>query len=217
MRLLLVEDDDLLGPSLKKSLEKAAYGVDLFTNGESGLEAALSNDYCVIILDIHLPRICGLTVTRTLRRSGSKAAILMLTAMDDMANRIKGLDNGADDYITKPFDLYELLARVRALRRRHTGQTESLITCGDVELDPVALVVRRNGQKLPISGKEFQALRILMERQGRYVPKRDLEYALYDTDSTIESNTIEVTIYTLRKKLGNNIIKCMRGVGYTID
>lgn len=217
MRILLVEDDDIIGPSLKKSLEKASYGVDLFTDGQSGFEAACTNDYEVVILDINLPKMNGIAVAKSLRRSGAKVPILMLTAMNEIRHRINGLDVGADDYITKPFDLDELLARIRALRRRNTGQSESLLTSGDIKLDPDAMVVRRNGEKMHITGKEFQILRILMERTGRYVSKRDLEYALYDIDNSIESNTIEVTIYSLRKKLGSTAIKSMRGVGYTIE
>ncbi len=141
----------------------------------------------------------------------------MLTALDSVRDRVNGLDEGADDYLVKPFDLDELLARLRALIRRRQGRTETIIRCADVELDPSAMVARRNGVQLHIPAKEFHLLRLLMERSGRYVTKNDIEYALYDTDVSVESNTIEVTVYNLRKKLGTDFIRSIRGVGYMVE
>ncbi len=217
MRLLLIEDDHILGSSLKRAFEKHSYGVDWFRDGENGLEAARSNEFDGLILDINLPGMSGIDVLKSLRASGHPLPILLLTALDSVRSRVEGLDEGADDYLVKPFDLDELFARVRALLRRREGRTQTILKSGTVELDPAAMVVRHNGAQLHIPAKEFHLLRVLMERCGRYVTKSDIEYALYDISSTIESNTIEVTVYNLRKKLGADFIKSIRGVGYMIE
>lgn len=217
LRILVVEDDVILGSSLKKAFEKHAYGVDLMRDGESGLLAIQDNDYAVVILDVNLPKASGFEVVRALRASGNKVPVLLLTALDSIRSRVEGLDEGADDYLVKPFDLDELLARVRALARRYEGRTETLIRCGNVELDPSAMIARQNGTPLHVAGKEFHLLKLLMERAGRYVTKSDIEYALYDISAMVESNTIEVTIYSLRKKLGADFIKSIRGVGYMVE
>lgn len=217
MRILLIEDDAILGSSLKKAFEKHCYGVDLFRDGESGLLAIQDNSYEVVVLDVNLPKASGFEVVRHLRARGNNVPVLMLTALDSVRSRVEGLDEGADDYLVKPFDLDELLARVRALARRREGRVETLLRCGHVELDPSSMIARHNGEPLHIAGKEFRLLRLLMERAGRYVTKSDIEYALYDTSSVIESNTIEVIIYNLRKKLGSDFIKSIRGVGYMVE
>lgn len=217
MRILLIEDDIILGSSLKKAFEKHSYGVDLFRDGESGLLAIQDNSYEVVVLDVNLPKASGFEVVRNLRARGNNVPVLLLTALDSVRSRVEGLDEGADDYLVKPFDLDELLARVRALSRRREGRVETLLRCGNVELAPSAMIARQNGEQLHIAGKEFRLLRLLMERAGRYVTKSDIEYALYDTSSTIESNTIEVIIYSLRKKLGADFIKSIRGVGYMVE
>lgn len=217
MRILLVEDDYILGSSLKRALEKHAYGVDWFRDAETALEALRDSQFGCVILDVNLPKASGFEVVRSLRRGGNDVPILMLTALDSVRDRVNGLDEGADDYLVKPFDLDELLARLRALIRRRQGRTETIIRCADVELDPSAMVARRNGVQLHIPAKEFHLLRLLMERSGRYVTKNDIEYALYDTDVSVESNTIEVTVYNLRKKLGTDFIRSIRGVGYMVE
>jgi DNA-binding response OmpR family regulator len=217
LRILLVEDDDILGSSLKRALEKHAYGVDWLRDGESALDALRDSQYGSVILDINLPKASGFDVVRALRRAGNDVPVLMLTALDSVRNRVSGLDEGADDYLIKPFDLDELLARLRALIRRRQGRTETTIRCADVEIDPSAMVARRNGVQLHMPAKEFHLLRLLMERSGRYVTKSDIEYALYDTDVSVESNTIEVTVYNLRKKLGTDFIRSIRGVGYMVE
>jgi DNA-binding response OmpR family regulator len=217
LRILLVEDDVILGSSLKKAFEMHAYGVDLLRDGESALLALQDNAYEVVVLDVNLPKASGFEVVRNLRSRGNSVPVLLLTALDSVRSRVEGLDEGADDYLVKPFDLDELLARVRALARRREGRVETLLRCGDVELDPSAMIARQNGQPLHIAGKEFRLLRLLMERAGRYVTKSDIEYALYDASSTTESNTIEVIIYSLRKKLGSDFIKSIRGVGYMVE
>ncbi|GAA3070874.1 response regulator [Rhizobium viscosum] len=217
MRILLVEDDYILGSSLKRALEKHAYGVDWFRDAETALDALRDSQFGCVILDVNLPKASGFDVARSLRRGGNDVPILMLTALDSVRDRVTGLDEGADDYLVKPFDLDELLARLRALIRRRQGRTETIIRCADVELDPSAMVARRNGVQLHIPAKEFHLLRLLMERSGRYVTKNDIEYALYDTDVSVESNTIEVTVYNLRKKLGTDFIRSIRGVGYMVE
>jgi len=217
VRILLVEDDYILGSSLKRALEKHAYGVDWFRDAETALDALRNSQFGCVILDVNLPKASGFEVVRSLRRGGNDVPILMLTALDSVRDRVNGLDEGADDYLVKPFDLDELLARLRALIRRRQGRTETIIRCADVELDPSAMVARRNGVQLHIPAKEFHLLRLLMERSGRYVTKNDIEYALYDTDVSVESNTIEVTVYNLRKKLGTDFIRSIRGVGYMVE
>lgn len=217
MRILLVEDDQILGSSLTRAFEKHAYGVDWFRDGEAGLLSRRDNEYAAIVLDVNLPAMSGFDVVRSLRARGDGIPILLLTALDGVKHRVEGLDEGADDYLVKPFDLDELLARLRALIRRRDGRVESTLRCAGVELDPAAMVARLNGTHLHMPAKEFHLLRLLMERSGRYVTKADIEYALYDAESAVESNTIEVTIYSLRKKLGADFIKSIRGVGYMIE
>ncbi|MDE1991569.1 MAG: response regulator transcription factor [Rhizobiaceae bacterium] len=217
MRVLLVEDDHILGSSLKKALEKHAYGVDWLRDGESGLSAAEDSHFAAVILDINLPLLNGIDVLKGIRQKGNRVPVLLLTALDAVRQKVEGLDEGADDYMVKPFDLDELLARLRALIRRREGRMETVIRCGDVEVDPAAMVVRRDGTQVHTTAKEFHLLKLLMERSGRYVTKSDIEYALYDANSAVESNTTEVTIYNLRKKLGADLIKSIRGVGYMIE
>jgi two-component system OmpR family response regulator/two-component system response regulator QseB len=217
LRILLIEDDQILGSSLKKALEKHAYGVDWLRDGEAGLEAIESSDFAAVVLDINLPKMNGFDVLRSLRKKGNHVPVLMLTALDAVHQKVTGLDEGADDYMVKPFDLDELLARIRALIRRRAGRTESVMRCGEVEVDPSAMVIRRAGVQVHATAKEFHLLKLLMERAGRYVTKNDIEYALYDAGNSIESNAIEVTIYNLRKKLGTELIKSIRGVGYMIE
>lgn len=217
MRILLVEDDSILGSSLKRALEKHAYGVDWMRDGQSGLEAAEHSHFAAVILDINLPVLGGIGVLKGIRRKSNTVPVLLLTALDAVRQKVEGLDEGADDYLIKPFDLDELLARLRALVRRREGRAESILRCGDIEVDPAAMVARKGSLQVHTTAKEFHLLKLLMERSGRYVTKNDIEYALYDANSTVESNAIEVTIYNLRKKLGTDFIKSIRGIGYMIE
>ncbi len=217
MRLLLAEDDKILGSSLKKALEKHAYGVDWLQDGESALAALVDSTFEIAILDVNMPKMSGLEVLRAVRQKKNAIPILLLTARDTPQQKVEGLDCGADDYLVKPFDLQELLARVRALRRRGQGRVETNLVCADVEIDPAAKVVRKSGRPVPLTAKEFRLLKLLMERAGKYITKSDIEYALYDADNVVESNTIEVTIYNLRKKLRSDFIKSIRGVGYMVE
>lgn len=217
MRLLLVEDDRILGSSLKKALEKHAYGVDWMQDGEAALDALRDSSFEAAILDINLPKMNGLDVLKAARRQKNLMPVLLLTARDTTFHKVEGLDSGADDYLVKPFDLDELLARLRALIRRRTGRTATILRCADVDIDPAAKVVRKSGIPVTMTAKELQLLKLLMERAGKYVTKSDIEYALYDAENAVESNTVEVIIYNLRKKLGSDFIKSIRGVGYMVE
>ncbi len=217
MRVLLVEDDIILGLSLSQALEKHAYGVDWVQDGEAAIEALTTLEYSIVVLDVNLPKLSGIDVLRKVRQTGNSIPILLLTARDLPQQRVEGLDGGADDYLTKPFDLEELLARLRAVLRRRDGRADSILKSGPIEIDPAAMVVRGSDGPIPVTAKEFQLLKLLMERAGKYVTKRDIEYALYSTESAIESNTTEVIIYNLRKKLGSDFITSMRGVGYMVE
>ena len=217
MRVLLVEDDIILGRSLSQALEKHAYGVDWVQDGEAAVEALATLSYSIVVLDVNLPKLSGIEVLRRARQSGNSIPILLLTARDLPQQRVEGLDSGSDDYLTKPFDLEELLARLRAVLRRREGRAESILRSGPIEVDPAAMVVRGSDGPIPVTAKEFQLLKLLMERAGKYVTKRDIEYALYSPESAIESNTTEVIIYNLRKKLGADFITSMRGVGYMVE
>lgn len=217
MRVLLVEDDIILGRSLSQVLEKHAYGVDWVQDGEAAVEALATLEYSIVVLDVNLPKLSGIDVLRRARQLGNSIPILLLTARDLPQQRVEGLDSGADDYLTKPFDLEELLARLRAVLRRRDGRADSILKSGPIEVDPAAMVVRGSDGPIAVTAKEFQLLKLLMERAGKYVTKRDIEYALYSTESAIESNTTEVIIYNLRKKLGADFITSMRGVGYMVE
>ena len=216
MRLLLVEDDKMLGSSLKKALEKHAYGVDWVQDGESALLSIEDSPFSAVVLDINLPKLSGMDVLKTIRSHKNKIPVLVLTARDTAMQKVEGLDSGADDYLVKPFDLEELLARLRALIRRSEGRAEPLLHCGSVELDAGAKLVRKNGAVVMMTAKEFRILKLLMERAGKFVTKSDIEYSLYSADEAAESNTVEVSIYNLRKKLGSDFIQTIRGVGYMV-
>ena len=216
MRLLLVEDDAMLGASLKKALEHYAYGVDWVEDGEAAMDAINDSPYAAAIVDVNLPKYSGLEVIKTTRLRKNMIPILLLTARDLPQQKVEGLDAGADDYLVKPFDLDELLARVRALVRRSAGRAETILRCGALALDPAASTLRKNDVPIAMTAKEFRTLKLLMERAGKFVTKSDIEYALYSADDAAESNTVEVTIYNLRKKLGSDVIQTVRGVGYRI-
>ena len=217
MRLLLVEDDLILGSSLKKALEKHAYGVDWMKDGEAAIAGLEDLAFDVVVLDVNLPGLNGIEVLRLVRKNRNAVPILLLTARDTSLQKVEGLDNGADDYLVKPFDLDELLARLRALMRRREGRTEIILKSGAIEMDPAAMVVRGAEGQIAMTAKEFRLLKLLMERAGKYVTKSDIEYALYSADSAVESNTTEVIIYNLRRKLGADFIRSIRGVGYMIE
>jgi len=217
MRLLLVEDDKMLGSSLKKALEKNAYGVDWVQDGESAILYLESLPFVAMVLDINLPKLSGIEVLKSIRAKKNKIPVIALTARDTNMQKVEGLDSGADDYLVKPFDLEELLARLRALIRRSEGRTEPILNCGNVELDASSKLVRKNGKNVMMTAKEFRILKALMERAGKFVTKSEIEYSLYSAEDAVESNTVEVSIYSLRKKLGSDFIQTIRGVGYMVS
>jgi two-component system OmpR family response regulator/two-component system response regulator QseB len=216
MRILLVEDDQMLGEALQAGLGQAGYLTDWLLDGLEALEACYANAYEGVILDINLPGMSGLEVLRDLRRR-SDAPVIIMTARDGVADRIEGLDLGADDYVVKPFELGELLARLRAVQRRSHGRAQSVIALRDIELDTAARAVRKNGEWVRMRAREYQILELLMQRAGRVVSKSDIESQVYSWDDDFESNTVEATIYALRKKLGKDLIETLRGIGYVIN
>ena len=216
MRLLLVEDDPMIGESVKKGLHQDGFAVDWVRDGQAA-ELALANDvYDLVVLDLGLPRKSGLEVLAGLRERGNSVPVLVLTARDGVADRVKGLDRGADDYVVKPFDLDELAARVRALLRRRAGRTEPLITHGDLVVNPATREASLAGRPLTLSAREFALLEALLDRPGVVLSRAQLEERIYGWGEEVESNTVEVYVHSLRKKLGAGFIRNVRGVGYTI-
>lgn len=217
MRLLLVEDDQLLGDGLKTALAQEGYAVDWACEGQAASQALQTHTYDLVVLDLNLPGKSGLDILRDMRRTLIATPVLILTARDTVTDRIDGLDSGADDYLQKPFDLDELCARLRALLRRSQGRSTPTIVHGEVELDPAAHKVSLQGREVELSLREYELLKFLLENCGRAVSRARIEEALYPWDAEIESNAIEVHVHHLRKKLGNHLIRTLRGVGYIID
>lgn len=217
MRLLLVEDDQLLGDGICAGLGQDGYTVDWLQDGESADHALQSEHFDIVVLDINLPRLSGIEVLKRLRDRRNAVPVLLLTARDTVTDRVQGLDSGADDYLTKPFDLDELNARLRALLRRSSGRATPLLMHGAIVLDPAARRVTLNGQEVELSQREFVLLQVLMENIGRVLPRSRLEETLYGWGVGVESNTLEVHIHHLRKKLGNTLIRTVRGVGYVVE
>jgi two-component system OmpR family response regulator/two-component system response regulator QseB len=176
--------------------------------------ALADSPYAAAIIDVNLPLFSVLEVIKSARAKKNMTPVLLLTARDTPQQKVEGLDAGADDYLMKPFDLDELLARVRALLRRSAGRAETVLKSGPLTLDPAASLLHKNEVPITLTAKEFRTIKLLMERAGKFVTKSDIEYALYSADDVAESNTVEVTIYNLRKKLGSDLIQTVRGVGY---
>jgi DNA-binding response OmpR family regulator len=217
MRLLLVEDDEMIGESLHEALTGENYAVDWVRDGRSA-ELAMDNGvYDLLLLDLGLPKKQGLQVLSELRQHGNDVPVLIITARDATSDRVAGLDAGADDYLVKPFDLDELFARVRALLRRHAGRTQPVITHGVVTLNPASREVFLDNQLLSLSAREFALLLALLDPPGRVLSLAQLEEKLYGWDQEIGSNAVEVYIHHLRKKLGTDFIRNVRGVGYKVD
>lgn len=216
MRLLLVEDDPMIGESAEEGLRSENYAVDWVRDGRSAELALANRVYDIVLLDLGLPRKQGLDVLMEYRRQGGDAPVLILTARDATADRVRGLDAGADDYLVKPFDLDELFARIRALVRRRTGRTQPDIVFQQLVLRPAAHEATFAGRPLPLSAKEFALLQALMDPPGQVVSRAALEEKLYGWNDEIESNAVEVYIHHLRKKLGTDFIKNVRGVGYKV-
>lgn len=217
MRLLLAEDDRILGDGICVTLTEAGYATDWVTDGEMAESALKTEDYALLILDIGLPKKTGYEVLKEMRNQGNDLPVLILTARDTVADRVEGLDHGADDYLVKPFDMDELNARLRALLRRSGGRSNPTISHGDITLDPASHTVTRNDRLVDISPREFAVLRLLMDNKGKVLSRARLEEGLYSWGDEVESNAVEVYIHHLRKKLGSGLIRTLRGVGYTID
>ncbi|MDD5123585.1 response regulator [Methylovulum sp.] len=217
MRLLLVEDDEILGDGLVAGLTMEGYAVDWLTNGKLADEALKLNSYELIVLDLNLPDMDGLSILRALRNRKDETPVMVLTAKDTVPDRVMGLDSGADDFVIKPFDLDEVCARLRALARRNEGRSVPTIEYKGIILDPAAHQVSYHGEKIELSQKEFEILNFLMGNVGKVISRARLEESLYSWNSDIESNTVEVHIHHLRKKLDSSLIRTVRGVGYIID
>jgi two-component system response regulator QseB len=217
MRILLVEDDQLLGDGVKTGLTQLGFVVDWLRDGESARVCLKQEQFEAVILDLGLPRLSGLGFLQAVRKSGNNIPIIILTARDSIDDRIKGLDSGADDYLTKPFDLNELGARVRALIRRNAGRADSVIQYKNLTLDQAAHTVYIDKTLLNLPRKEFSLLLKLLEHQGQVLSRDQLMQSLYGWNDDIDSNSLEVHIHNLRKKLGNNYIRTIRGVGYLIE
>lgn len=221
MRILLVEDARQLRESLGLGLRKAGYAVDASADGEEGLWLAESNPYDVIILDLMLPKLDGLSVLKRLREQGLNTHVLILTARETVADRVQGLKAGADDYLTKPFALEELLARVEALIRRGRETKNPALAVGDLTIDTGAHTVSRNGRSVALTPREYAVLEFLAHRQGQPVSRTDIEEHIYDENADLFSNVVDSTICTLRKKLQDAgcppVIHTRRGLGYVLD
>jgi DNA-binding response OmpR family regulator len=218
MRILLVEDDPMIGKSLRQALQGDGYAVDWVQDGQAAhLALATSRDaYALVVLDLGLPRKGGLELLAELRRAGNRVRVLVVTARDAVPDRVAGLDAGADDYLTKPFSLDELTARMRALLRRDIAREDNLRRHRDITLDPQAHRVTQGEHAVDLSAREFALLAALMERPGAALSKAQLEERLYAWGEEIESNAIEVHVHNLRKKLGAEAIRTLRGVGYAL-
>ncbi|WP_439497402.1 response regulator transcription factor [Bosea sp. (in: a-proteobacteria)] len=214
MRLLVVEDDKDLNRQIVTALENAGYAVDKAFDGEEGLYLGETEPYDAVILDLGLPKVDGVAVLQGWRRAEKTMPVLILTARDRWSDKVSGFDAGADDYVVKPFHIEELLARVRALLRRAAGHATSELTCGPVRLDTRASRVVVDGNPVKLTSHEYRLLAYLMHHQGRVVSRTELVEHLYDQDFDRDSNTIEVFVGRLRKKLGVEVIETVRGLGY---
>ena len=216
MRILLVEDDSLLGDGVRAGLKLADYAVDWVRDGESGRLALLDQAYDACVLDLGLPRRDGLSLLKELRARGNATPVLILTARDTSADKVAGLDAGADDYLVKPFDLAELQARLRALIRRAKGTAAPTLSHAGVVLDPAGRCASQDGKPVLLSAREFALLYDLLRHKGRIRARSELEESLYAWGEEAESNTVEVYIHHLRKKFGADFIRTVRGLGYVV-
>ena len=216
MRVLVVEDDRMIAKGLHTALKQDGYAVDGVSDGKSASAALRSSRFDVVLLDLGLPERDGLEVLRELRSRGDATPVIIVTARDDVQNRIQGLDAGADDYIVKPFDLDEVAARMRSVPRRAAGRGDPSIRHRGITLDPVSHAVERDGEAVALSAHEFSVLEALLQRPGTVLSRAQLEERLYGWSEGIESNAIEVYVHGLRRKLGNDAIRTLRGVGYFV-
>ena len=217
MRLLLVEDDELLGDAVKTGLTQYGYIVDWLTDGEAARNALKSEEFELIILDLGLPKLSGSKLLQAIRQEKNATPVIILTARDSLESRVSSLDNGADDYITKPFDLSELNARVRALIRRSHGRAETVIQYRNLTLNPTSHTVMVDDTIINVPRREFALLQKLLENRGQVLSREQLMQSMYGWDDDVDSNTLEVHIHSLRKKLNAHYIRTIRGVGYMAE
>lgn len=217
MRVLLIEDDRMIGAAVEQALRDAAYAVDWVTDGEAGVQAVRSETYELAVLDLGLPKTDGRDVLRQLRGIGRKLPVIIVTARDSVEDRIDGLDLGADDYLTKPFEIRELLARMRAVLRRERSGSTPLLSNGKLSLDPASREACFLGKNAQLSAREFALLQALLGRPGAILSRTDLERQIYGWNEEVESNAVEFLIYTVRKKLGHDAIRNVRGIGWMVE
>lgn len=217
MRLLLAEDDVMIGEALLMALRDAAYSVDWTTSGSAALLALEQGQYQALLLDLGLPEYDGLSLLKQLRRVANVIPVIIITARDDLSTRIQGLDLGADDYLVKPFNLSEMLARLRAVIRRQGGQASSIYQVGQLSLDPSTYQATFAGQTAMLSAKEFALLQVFMLSPGQILSRSLLEERVYGWNEEVESNAVDFLIYGIRKKLGNGAIKNLRGAGWMVS
>ncbi len=216
MRLLLIEDDSLLGEGLQEALRRAGYTVDWLQDGQHALDALKDGGFDLAVLDLGLPRLDGQRVIRKARAAGASVPVLVLTARDAVAQRVEALDGGADDFLAKPFDPAELLARLRALLRRRKGAPRMDLVFAGIELDPASFQARLDGKVLDLPRREFALLRSLVEADGRVVSRDFLQQRMYGWDEDASTNALEVLVHHLRRKLGTERIGTVRGIGYRL-
>jgi len=217
MRVLLIEDDKMIGAAVQQALRDAAYAVDWVTDGETAIQAAENEAYEVALLDLGLPAADGREVLRRFRERGRRLPVIIVTARDGVDDRIDGLDLGADDYLVKPFEIRELLARMRAVLRREGSGSSPLLSNGKLHLDPVTREARFAGETSLLTAREFALLQALLARPGAIMSRSELERQIYGWNEEVESNAIEFLIHTIRKKLGATAIRNVRGVGWMVD
>jgi len=218
MRVLLVEDDAMIGEAIQAALKDASYAADWVKSGETALTALVAQHYDLVLLDLGLPGKDGLQVLASIRAKDNPVPLLVITARDGLDDRLRGLDGGADDYLLKPFEMAELLARMRAVMRRKGGHAALLLSNGVVSLDPAtkeAVVV--GGATVQLSNREFALLQALLVRPGAILSRSDLEDRIYGWGEEVESNAVEFLIHALRKKLGSDVIRNVRGVGWLVS
>lgn len=217
MRILIVEDEPNLSRQLRQTLEQAGYAVDSALDGEEGQYLGETEQYDAVILDLGLPEVDGLTVLDRWRKAGRKMPVLVLTARDSWSDKVAGLDAGADDYLAKPFQSEELIARLRALIRRASGNASAEMVAGDVRMDTRSGRVTLGGEPVKLTAQEYKLLSYLLHHKGKVVSRTELIEHIYDQDFDRDSNTIEVFITRIRKKLGADLITTIRGLGYSLD
>ena len=217
MRVLVVEDDGMIGEAVGLALKDSGYAVDWVRDGAAALTTASIQNYGIVLLDLGLPKMDGLEVLRILRSRNNAVPVLVITARDGLEHRILGLDSGADDYVLKPFEMGELLARMRAVIRRKGGTSGPVLSNGPLALDPATREVTAHGISTRLSGREFALLQAFLLRPGAILSRSELEDRLYGWGDEVESNAVEFLIHSLRKKLGNQAIKNVRGVGWMVS